>query len=423
MEQVQQLEKMIMNGNLQAVEETVEQLTKSIEFDAIYDSATLLMEYGLVPQADQLYDALLTHMPDAGQLKIDRAEALMALGREDEALLLLTDILKEEEEYLQALLLLADYYQTIGMAEVALSKIDEAEELAPEEPVIRFAKAELLLESGKYSEAVRLYLQLRERGLDEVGGTSLESRIAEAYSAGGAYEEAVPYYESLLKDGKVLPDTLFGAAYSQYQSGNSQPALRHLNQLIEMDPDYFSAYMLAGQASLLLEENENALTFFTEGIRRDEFDKELHLAAGKVALKLGRPGEAERFLGDALALDPEYVEARISLASLYEQQEHYENLLELLQDTSEEQLEIPLLAAFKAYAEENLEHYTEAYDSYVQAYTGMKEDPEFLERYAKFLLEEGKRSEAVNIVKELMVLVPDLPEWASFLEDQEEEEA
>lgn len=423
MEQVQQLEKMIMNGNLQAIEETVEQLTKSIEFDAIYDSAGLLMEYGLVPQADRLYDALLTHIPDAGQLKIDRAEALMALGREDEALLLLTDILKDEEEYLQALLLLADYYQTIGMAEVALSKIVEAETLAPEEPVIRFAKAELLLESGKYAEAARLYLQLRERGLDEVGGTSLDSRIAESYSAGGAYEEAVPYYESLLEDGTILPDTLFGAAYSQYQSGNSQLALRHLNQLIEMDPDYFSAYMLAGQSSLLLEENENALKFFTEGIRRDEFDKELHLAAGKTALKLGQPEEAERLLGNALALDPEYVEARISLASLYEQQEQYEHLLELLHDASEEQLEIPLLAAFKAYAEENLEQYAEAYDSYIQAYTGMKEDPEFLERYAKFLLEEGKRTEAVTVVKELMVLVPDLPEWASFLEDQEEEEA
>ncbi|WOV85432.1 tetratricopeptide repeat protein [Sporosarcina jeotgali] len=423
MEQVQQLENMITNGNLQGIEETVKQLTNSTEFDAVYDSATLLMEYGLVPQADQLYDALLAHMPDAGQLKIDRAEAMMALGREDEALLLLTDIHSEEEEYLQALLLLADYYQTIGMAEVALAKIEEASALAPEEPVIRFAKAELLLESGKYSEAARLYLQLKERGVDEVGGASIEARIAEAYSAGAAYEEAVPYYESLLKQGDVLPDTLFGAAYSQYQSGNPQPALRHLDQLIDMDPDYFSAYMLAGQASLLLEENEKAFTFFTEGIRRDEFDKELHLAAGKAALKLGKSDAAERYLGDALALDPEYVEARISLASLFEQQEQYENLLELLRDTSEEQLEIPLLAAFKAYAEENLERYTEAYHSYVLAYTGMKEDPEFLERYAKFLLEEGKRSEAMNIVKELVALVPDHPEWTSFLEDQEEEEA
>lgn len=88
MEQVQQLQNMIEQGNLDAVEQIVLQLTTSTEFDEVYDCATLMMEYGLVPQADQLYDALLQHMPDAGQLKIDRAEAMMALGREDEALLL-----------------------------------------------------------------------------------------------------------------------------------------------------------------------------------------------------------------------------------------------------------------------------------------------------------------------------------------------
>ncbi|MDW0109072.1 tetratricopeptide repeat protein [Sporosarcina aquimarina] len=423
MTHVQHLESMIMTGNLDAIEESIQQLVKSTDFEDVYDSAALLMDYGLVPQADQLYDILLVHMPDAGQLKIDRAEALMALDREDEALLLLSEIQPEAEEYLQALMLLADYYQTLGMAEVALSKIDEASDLAPEEPVIRFAKAELLLDSGKYSEAVRLYLLLQQRGIEEMGGITIEARIAEAYSAGAAYEEAAPYYESLLKKGEVLPDTLFGAAYSQYQSGNPQTALHHLEKLIEMDPDYFSAYMLAGQSSLLLEENENALNFFKEGIRRDEFDKELQLASGKVLLKLSQPEEAARYLEEALVLDPEYVEARISLAAVYDQQEKYDHLLMLIGDTPEEQLEIPLLAAFKAYAEENLEHYEEAYDSYIQAYTGMKEDPEFLERYAKFLLEEGNRSEAMNIVKELVILVPDHPEWTSFLEDQEEEEA
>ena len=423
MEQVQQLGNAIMTGDLQTAENIVQQLTTSSDLEEMYEAATLLMEYGLIPQADALYEALLVHMPYAGQLKIDRAEAMMSLDKEDEALLLLTEIQQDEEEYLQALMLLADYYQSVGMAEVALSKIDEAETVAPEEPVILFAKAELLLDNGRFAEATRIYLLLKSREVEEMAGMSIDARIAEAYSAGAAYEEAVPYYESLVQKGDVLPDTLFGAAYSQYQSGHPLPALHHLESLIEMDPDYFSAYMLAGQASLLLEENDKALSFFTEGIKRDEFDKELHLAAGKVSLKMNQPQQAEKFLGEALALDPEYVDARISLGALYEKSENYELLLELLQDTSEEQLEIPLLTAFKAYAYENLEQFNEAYDSYIQAYTGMKEDPEFLERYAKFLLEDGKRVEAIKIVKELVHLVPDLPEWTSFLEDQEEEEA
>ncbi|WP_052461783.1 tetratricopeptide repeat protein [Sporosarcina koreensis] len=423
MEQIQQLERSIMTGDLEAVEELVGQLESDPDLGMVYDSASLLMEVGLVPQADRLYEALITQMPDAGQLKIDRAEAFMALGREDEALLLLSDIRPDEEEYVQSLVLLADYYQTIGMAEVALSKITEAESLAPEQPVILFAKAELLLGSGRYAEAARLYLLLQERGVEEMAGLAIEARIAEAFSAGAAYEEALPHYEALIQKGDVMPDTLFGAAYSHYQSGLPQQALTYLDELLEMDPDYFSAYMLAGQASLMLEENDRALEYFTEGIRRDEYDKELQLAAGKVSLKLSLPDEAAAHFAEALALDPEYTEARISLASLYEQQGAFGELLDLLEASPVEQLEIPLLAAFKAYAEEDAERFGEAYASYTQAYTGMKEDPEFLGRFASFLLEEGRREEAVRIVRQLTALDPGQSEWTSFLEDQEEEEA
>ena len=36
-----------------------------------------------------------------------------------------------------------------------------------------------------------------------------------------------------------------------------------------------------------------------------------------------------------------------------------------------------------------------------KAYSGMKEDHEFLSNYANFLVEEGKRSEAIDVVKQL----------------------
>ena len=111
MEQVQQLGNAIMTGDLQTAEKIIQQLTTSSDLEEMYEAATLLMEYGLIPQADALYEALLVHMPDAGQLKIDRAEAMMSLDKEDEALLLLTEIQQDEEEDLQALMLLADYYQ------------------------------------------------------------------------------------------------------------------------------------------------------------------------------------------------------------------------------------------------------------------------------------------------------------------------
>ena len=100
------------------------------------------------------------------------------------------------------------------------------------------------------------------------------------------------YYEEMLQE-NASPDTLFGAAFAYYQSGKAERAVRLLDQLIEIDPDYFSAYMLAGQALSLMGDDRKAYEKFMDGIRRDEFDKELQLAAGKSALKLGLPEEAE----------------------------------------------------------------------------------------------------------------------------------
>lgn len=410
---MEQVEKIIQEGDLDALSVHLEQLTQSTDFDQIYETAQILAAYGFLQETNALYELLLVHLPDEAQLKIDRASTLLELGEEDEALLLLKEIRPDEIEYAQALLVLADYYQMIGLAETAISKIQEAHELYPKEPVIQFAYAELLLDAGRYAEATRYYLQLKEQ-VAEVGEVSIVARLAEVYSAGGAYEEAIPYYEELLQD-NAAPEILFGAAFAHYQVGSAKRAIPLLEELIAMDPDYYSAYMLNGQAHLLLDENKKAYDLFKAGIARDEYDKELQLSAGKCALKLGLVEEAESHLSEALALDPEYIEALVTLASLYNETEQDEALIELI--TSVEQIdELAILHAFSAYAYERMESYEDAYDSFKKAYDGMKDDHEFLSSYASFLIEEGRREEAVQVATQLVAQFPEDQNWNAFLE-------
>lgn len=420
MNTLQDMEQLLLDGDLNALNDGIEKLQATTEYDLLYDVANLLIEYGFIGQADGIFSHLLLVFPDEAQLKIDRAAALLELGEEDEALLLLTEIGPDEEEYVQALLTQADYYQMVGLAETALAKVREASELAPHEPVIQLAQAELLLDSGRYSEAVRLYKKLFETA-EELAGVKLTSRLAEAYSAGAAYEEAIPYYEELLNQ-ETNPEELFGLGLAYYQTERYADAISRLKQLIEMDPDYFSAYMLAGQSHAQLNEDDKALEFYKMGIERDTFDKELQLAAGKSALKLQLPEEAERYLKEALVLDPEYIDALVTLASLYNQREEDELLIELLTYSEAGQLEIPLLHAFLAYAYERTEVYKEAYEMYRKAYDGMNEDAGFLDSYAKFLLEEGKHAEAQRVIRQLVKIAPDAEEWTAYLEAQSEEE-
>lgn len=414
------LERHLLEGDLVGLSTVLKGLQQQEQFDELYDAASLLIDYGFFEQADEIYDILITYFPNEAQLKIDRATTLLELGDEDQALLLLTEIPKDDDQYVQALLALADYYDSTGMAETALAKIEEARAISPNEPIIRFAHAELLLNSGKYAEAARLYEELRQ-GREEIAGVSLMARLAEVYSAGGAFEEAIPYYEALLEQ-RPLPDTLFEAAYAYFQTEQYERAKHYLEQLLTMDIDYFSAYMLLGQTYAHLGNDQQAYEQFVKGIQRDEYVKELRLAAGKSALKLGLASDAESHLLEALALDPEYVEALITLASFYNEREEDEKLIELLRATDSENSEIALIHAFYAYAYERQEQFEKAYVSYSKAYVGLDNDPAFLDRFATFLLEEGRQKEALVVIRQLVIHLPDAEEWTAYLEAQDHEE-
>ena len=186
--------------------------------------------------------------------------------------------------------------------------------------------------------------------------------------------------------------------------------------ILEMDPDYFSAYYLLGHAHSLLEQNEEAYEVYEAGIRRDAFNKELHHAAGKIALKLQKEEEAIRHLKEALALDPEYTEALLALAAIYEKREDDEALIELL--TAPHVLLTPDLSFMLAKAYDREELYEEAGRAFDEAAPYLEDDLVFLRAYASFLREDGQIDRAIKVAKRLIALEPNEWEWVNWLEDR-----
>ncbi|AJK90106.1 TPR-repeat-containing protein, component of menaquinone-cytochrome C reductase [Lysinibacillus fusiformis] len=401
-------------GDLALIDQLLETFLVKELPEEIYALAEIFMQYGYMKEADRVLEHLQFLFPEEAQLKIDRANVLMELGDEDEALNLLLEIEEASPEYPQALLVLADYYQMQGLFEVAEIRINEALAILPDEPLLHFAKAELLFETGRFLEAARLYEELYEQQA-EFAGIHLVERLAEVYRAGAAYETALDYYLKALED-EVKPDILFGAAYSAFQSQKYEMAIKQLEELKELDPDYFSAYLLLAESYAMTEENQKAYAAIQEGLKRDEYDKTLYLFAGKMALKNSLPVDAEQYLREAIALDPEYMEAVLALISVLGQQERNEDVIELFETLQQNDFEWSTLYPFAAEAYENLELYDRAYEFYRLAYNDFKEDATFLEKYVYFLLEEGKRSEAKVVLEQLMNIQPGEPEWQEKLE-------
>lgn len=417
MANINQLQQAMQDGDLQKIDQLLEPFLMNAEPNAQYEIAELFMHYGYLQQANRTLEHLQFLFPEEAQLIIDRANVMMEIGEEDEALELLLSVDTESPEYPQALLALADYYQMQGLFEVAEKRINEAVELLPNEPLLQFAKAELLFETGRFTEAARIYDELY--ALDKnFAGVSLAARLAEVYRAGAGYEKALDYYMEALED-EVSPDMLFGSAYAAFQTEKYELATKQLEDLKELDPDYFSAYLLLAESYAMLEDNKRAYQAIQEGLARDEYDKALYLFAGKMALKNNLPNEAVEHLQQAVALDPEYMEAILVLMSIYSKEEQYEAIIELYEQLEKEQFDWTALAPFVAEAYNQDEQFEKAYVIYKKAYNDFKDDEVFLEAYSYFLIEDGKRDEAKEVVKRLMTLQPTEQQWIDLYESFE----
>ncbi len=401
-------------GNIEKISSMLDSFLLNGDPDEQYQLADLLTQSGFLQEAISILEHLQFLFPEENQLKIDQAQLYLEMDKEDEALEMLTTIEKTSDAYPQALLTLADYYQMLGLYEVAEQKINEALTLLPKEPLLLYAKGELLFETGRYLEAARVMEDLLPHQ-ESLQAIDLSLKLAEIYSAGAAYEEAIPYY-TLALEKEVAPDVLFHAAYASFQVQQYETAAKQLEDLLQIDPDYFSGYMLLAETYSMLEKNEDALKAITDGIARDEFEKEYYLFAGKISLKLGKVKEAETFLREAIALDPEYMDAIFILSSLYSTEEKDEELVELYETLKQEHFEWSAMYPFLATAYERLELYEKAYEFYQLAYTEHIEDVPFLEKYVYFLLEEGKRAEAKEVVLILQKLQPENSEWFEMFE-------
>ena len=404
----------IEEGDLQLVNQLIERVITNSMPDEQYGITELLVQYGYYAEADQVLEHLQFLYPEEAQITIDRAAVLMELDKEDEALELLMSVAADVAEYPQALLVLADYYQMQGLYEVAEKQINEAIELLPTEPLLQFAKAELLFETGRFSESIRIYEELYEQE-GTFAGVSLAERLAEVYRAGANYEQALEFYMKALED-EVKPDILFGSGYAAFQTQNYELAIKQLEDLKELDPDYFSAYLLLAESYAMLEDNKKAYAVIKEGLIRDEYDKTFYLFAGKIALKNHEPEQAKQYLQEAIALDPEYMEAILVLMSIYSKEESYDEIISLYEHISSQDFDWTALYPFVAEAYDKEEEFDKAYEMYRAAYEDFKEDPAFLEKYCYFLLEDGKQEQAKEIAAQLVALDPTEQQYIELLE-------
>ncbi|MFF2586374.1 tetratricopeptide repeat protein [Peribacillus butanolivorans] len=414
MNTIDQVIQHLKKGELTEALKHINRIKSSESAEDILMLAEEMLQLGFVEEAKDLFEHLLELYPDEGELIVSLAEILIDMDQEDEAMLMLEKVSVDDEVYPSALLLEADLYQLQGMDEVSERKLLQAKGILPDEIIIDFALGELFYHQGRDQEAIANYIKVLEQE-QEIAGVNVHQRLAEALSSSGKFEEALPYFEKALNDGLEI-NTLFEYAFTAFQAGLYETAVRKFIELKELDHEYHSLYLYLAKSYEHLEDLENALKTVKEGIKADEFNKELYFFGGKIALKSGLDSEAENLFKEALAIDPGYLEAALTLLKLYMHHERYEDILECIGEVRRYGEDDPQFEWIAAVCYQHTEQFKESLTCYHKAYNSFKNNPDFLENYGFFLIEEGDRTTSREVFNKLLELNPANDEYVMILE-------
>ena len=366
--------------------------------EELLDLADYLESIGFFPQAKRIFEKLA---PDYPASYISLAAIASDDGDLEQAFTYLEEIQPDSDWYVAALLAKADLYQLEGLPDVAREKLAQAAELT-DEPLVTFGLAEIDLELGDFSQAIKEYAQLDNRSIFEQTGVSTYQRIGVCYASLGKFAAAIEFLEKAVEleydDAAVYELATILADQEEYQKANL-----YFKQLDTLSPD-FEGYEYGYALSLHAEHRTaEALTLAQQGLAKNPFETRLLLLASQLSYELHDEKAAENYLLQAQEDADDLEEIALRLTTLYLEQERYEDILEF----AEQEVDNALTRWNLARAYQALENLEKAEELYNQLARELHDNPEFLEQYVYLLRELGQFEEAKRAAASYLRLVPD----------------
>ena len=366
--------------------------------DLLLELAYYLEGIGFYPQARQIYEKLAPIFPE---VNLNLASIASEDGQIEEAFAYLEEIQPNSDSYVSALVLKADFYQMEGLTDVARDKLLEALNYS-DDPLLIFGLAELDSELGNDLEAIKGYAQLDNREIYDQTGISTYQRIGTAYARLGKFESAIEFLEKALEL-DYEDQTAFELASLYFDQEEYQKAVLYFKQLDTISPDFEGYEYGYSQALHKEHQTEQALLIAQQGLEKNPFETRLLLLASQLSYELHQPEQAEAYLLQAQEDAEDQEEILLRLATMYQEQERYEDILALEVYEPENLLTKWMIA--RSYQE--TEDLDAAFEYYQALVPELKENPEFLEQYIYLLRELGKFEEAKVQIQSYLNLVPD----------------
>ena len=387
--------------------------------DILFSLAEELYALGFLQQARTIYLKLLDCYPDEDELKTNLATIAIDEGHNDEALSYLAQIKPDSPAYVQSLLVAADLYQTEEEFEVTEEKLKGAYALAPDEPAVEFALGEFYFMVGQYSEAIQYYFQLIKNGYTDFAKVDIAGRLGICYAQSGQFKKALGYFNQV-KPEYQTSDIRFQKGLTRLQLGDTEKAIKTLEDLINDDNQYASAYPELAKAYEKENKYQQALRVVQEGLSVDQYNEYLYSLAAEITSYLGDQKLMKKYLVKAHELAPENMTITLQYSNFLLHQHDDEANIKLLsplvkEDETDPQLYWNLARSYQR--TDQLELAGKYYEAALPAYS---ENPTFLKELINYYRETGETDKLMDELERYLRLVPTDTEMQDLYDQYED---
>lgn len=390
----------------QGMQKLLSELQTTHTIESYAQAGDQFQQIGYLTYAKTIFEEGQKEFPNESVWQLLLGELLMDDGQYEEGIDHLLGIPKEDPLYLQALLSLADAYQMLSLPEVALVKLNEAKQLAPDQVVITYALAELAFQQGDFSKARYYYADIMAHpDLSPSLQETAQEHYQYALAADGQFDQAADFLNHKAKDqNKMTLEEKTQLAFYAYQEKDYVLTRQLLAPLYEEGRLPVKWFVLLAKAQGALGEEEMAFRILNEAIDRDPYSSVLYNERANLNEQLGHLEAAKADYEEVIHLDPEAVMAHRKLLGMALDNFEEEDALKVANQAEKLDLADSSCEWLAAQIYEKYEVYDKADKAYDGAFFDLEDNVEFLKDYLRFQRDEG-RSE------KLATLLQQHPEW------------
>ncbi|MBI2194989.1 MAG: PQQ-binding-like beta-propeller repeat protein [Planctomycetes bacterium] len=340
---------------------TLQRLAEHYEAHGFLDKADEMLREVLALEKRNSKAACEAHLRRSGlQVKRgDRGAAIECL-RSAQGLLLPDSALRQEVE-----VRIRQLYREEGRLAEFFEELEKRVRERPQDVGLRKEIARLYAEEGRTAEAVEHV----ERGLElESRDVPLLEQAVELHLRQGAAEQGIERLGRLDEVTGHVPAYRIRQGDILWEQGKKEEAVRTWKEMMSVDPASFQRQESAARAFRLHGVKEEAVACYRRMVELDAVAQDARLALGDYLLELGRTEEATAVLGPLTSAVEAAPTVFLQVAEAYGRHDLDERALDVLVAASQRHSGDFRVWKRLGLAQERLQKYGEAMDSFVQAY-------------------------------------------------------